>query len=78
MIPKSIQATTLAGFGGFIVRSTTDVERVLSFVTTAGRLEHFALTREQLEALVSKAIELQSIELESGEVLRELGIYESG
>jgi hypothetical protein len=72
---RDLTATTLAGFGGFIARSTTDVHRVLSLVTSTGRLEHYALTREQLSVLVSKCIELQSIELETGEVFHELGLH---
>ncbi|WP_460359490.1 hypothetical protein [Mycobacterium sp. ZZG] len=72
---SDITATTLAGFGGFIVASKDGCERVLSLVTSAGQLLHFALTREQLSALVSKAIELQTIELEAGELLHELKVY---
>jgi hypothetical protein len=68
----------IEGVGGFVGRYTHGVERVLQFVLPSGEVLSVAMTAEQLATVVSKAIELQAIELESGEVVRSIGAYEQG
>ena len=69
-----IQAFPIEGVGGFIGRHNHHVDRVLTFVLRSGKHLNIALSREQLEAVVSKCIELQTIEIDSGELFHELGL----
>lgn len=73
-----IQAFQIVGVGGFIGRWPDGVHRLLQFVLPSGELLNIGLSAKQLEAVVNKCIELQAAELETGEVMRDLGAYNQG
>lgn len=70
----NLEAFAITGVGGFVLRQPDDVIRVLQFVLPSGELLSIGLSAEQLEATVSKAIELQTAELETGEVMHSIGL----
>jgi hypothetical protein len=72
------QAIVIAGVGGFVIRTTDRVERILQLVTPSGRVISFALDDRQAAAVGAKASELELAAMETGEVLRDLGLYEQG
>jgi hypothetical protein len=72
MNTTEIRAFTMTGIGGFVGRYPHGVERVLQFVLLSGELLSVAMSREQLAAVVSKAIELQAVELSTGELMQDL------
>jgi hypothetical protein len=78
MNPTEITAFQITGVGGFVGRYSHGVERVLQFVLPSGEILSIAMTDDQLAAVVSKGIELQAIELETGETMRSIGAYEQG
>jgi hypothetical protein len=73
-----LEAIAVVGVGGYVIRTPTETARILQFVTASGRILSLALGEGLSAHVAAKATELELASIESGEVLRDLGLYETG
>ncbi|MGD9621249.1 MAG: hypothetical protein AB7G47_21450 [Mycolicibacterium sp.] len=78
MSTEQIELFRIAAIGGFICRQPNSVERVLQFMLPDGDVISIGLTADQLRATQDKLTELAAVEMETGETMRDLGLYEGG
>lgn len=75
---SDIHAFKATGVGGFVTRTPDGVQTIMQFVLPSGELLNVALDPELLEGTRVKATELQTVVMETGEVMRDLGLYRRG
>jgi hypothetical protein len=73
-----LDAIAVVGVGGYVIRTATETARILQFVTASGRIISLALGDGLSTHVAAKATELELASMEAGEVLRDLGLYETG
>jgi len=74
-----LDAFIINGVGGLVARSNCGVVRVLRLATVSGREVNVVLDcPEVAKAIVKGVTDIQIAELETGEVMRELNLYDSG
>ncbi|MBI3217601.1 MAG: hypothetical protein HYZ38_27635 [Mycobacterium sp.] len=74
----TVQAFKAVGVGGFVTRTPHGVQAILQFVLPSGEELNIALDDELLAATDAKAIELRTVVMETGELMRDLGLYSEG
>jgi hypothetical protein len=70
-----LEAIAVVGVGGYVIRTATETARILQFVTASGRIISLALGDGLSAQVAAKADELELASMETGEVLRDLGLY---
>jgi hypothetical protein len=73
-----LEAIAVVGVGGYIIRTTTETARILQFITPSGRALSLALGEGLAAHIAATATELELAAMETGEVLRDIGLYEQG
>jgi hypothetical protein len=73
-----VPATAVTGVGGYVIRSRDGILRILQFLTVGGRVVNIALPEGLAPHVADKATEIALAEMETGEVMRDLGLYEQG
>jgi hypothetical protein len=73
-----LDAIACVGVGGYVIRTPGETARILQFVTASGRIISLALGEGLSAYVAAKATELELASIETGEVLRDLGLYETG
>lgn len=77
--PTDVTAVLIDGAGCFLVRNETGVLRVLQLLLPSGGMVCVALDSQETASAIVKAVtDLQLAELESGETMRDLGLYREG
>jgi hypothetical protein len=74
----TVQAFKAVGVGGFVTRTQHGVQTILQYVLPSGELLNIALDDRMLDATAIKVVELQTVVMETGEVMRDLGQYREG
>lgn len=73
-----LEAPAVVGVGGYVIRTATETARILQFLTVSGRVITLALGDGLAAHVADKANELELAAMETGEVLRDLGLYREG
>jgi hypothetical protein len=61
-----------------VTRTQHGVQSILQYVLPSGELLNIALDDQLLDATAIKVVELQTVVMETGEVMRDLGQYRGG
>ena len=73
-----VDAIAVVGVGGLVIRTPDEVIRILDFVSVSGRIIRLALGEGLARHVADKAMDIELAEMETGETLRDLGLYQQG